>query len=263
MSAPGQLQTRSSRSTRGNKGGHKATELLAAFRAACIYDPAVAFITLNGADVSNIADAKMAYPRPWPVQSFDLPQAAAGNQPLYTGAPAYNGSPSIQFTAANADRLQANFNIIGALPSTMIIAGRLRTGAVSQYLLSNTNNTATAGWALGVSGGGTSRDAVAVGVSAKTDGAMSTAVPEVWVARDWMAASPVTQLWVNGTQVALAGAAAVRTTPGATPRLVLGALVDAVLNGDWDFLLAAIFQTTLADSVAQVLSSVIQAKVGV
>lgn len=221
-----------------------------AYSVAAVWDAALG-ITLNGNDVSAIASQVAG--------AADLPQATAANQPLYIGAPAYNGNPSIQFTAANGDRLQANINIIGAAQATYIAVIRARA-AVDQFWLSNVNNTATAGWAFGSRTAGTLRDTVAVGVSARTAGVIGTTQPEVWVGRDYAAASPVTALSVNNVPMVVTAAAAVRTTPGATPRLVLGSLVDAVLPADIDFLYAAIATVAVDDSVVTRLSHALMAR---
>src|SRR5262249_11014836 len=104
-----------------------------AYGLAGLWDAALG-ISLNGNDVSAIASQVAG--------GVDLPQATGANQPLYVGAPTYNGQPSIQFTAANADRLEASANIIAANPATFVLVMRDRTSATQGFFFGNSNSGA-------------------------------------------------------------------------------------------------------------------------
>lgn len=193
---------------------------------------------------------------------INVAQATGANQPLGVGTPQYGEFPSIQFTAANVDRLQVAANLIGAAPATMIAVWRWRNTTGDYFALSNCSVGGGAGWSLGSRSGATGRDSVAAGVSARTDGVVGTAAPEVWICRDWAAASPVADMWINGVKQAISAAAVIRTTPGAGGQVVLGSLEGAILAADVDFCLGAIFTAALDDSVSVRISHALGARAG-
>lgn len=254
------MQTRSrvTRLSRGNQPGWRALAIMQAFRPAAIWDPFIG-VALNGTDVSALAHQLGV--RPWgPV--VNVGNANSAQQPLYTGAPAYNGSPSIEFTAATSDNLfAAAAPIIGNKPATFVTAQRFNTAAATGFMFTNTDGASGVG--LGISGAGGNRDCTAFAVASRTDSAVSAAVPEVWLVRDYGDGAPPTTFLVNGSPVAISNPAANRAPAGATSRVEIGGsgVLASFANVDW--LVGAIYQFALNDGPAQLVSQAIMKRVGI
>jgi hypothetical protein len=239
-------------------GGYHAERLCVAFGASAIWNTMDAWsIVLNGSDVSAIVDATSAWPRPVDATVYTLTQATPANQPLGTGAPAYNGWPSIQYVRANADRLaRANTNL-AASDITIISVQRLADTTTS-YFVSNVDGGGTTGLALGVSAA--LRDVVDANAGNHNGGTPSVAVPEVWIAREVFGQSPT--LLVNGVSVALTGAATrIATTAAAT--FTIGSLAGAGFPQSMDDMFKSVFLTSIPDSVAIRISHALGAAAGI
>lgn len=233
--------------------------MIAAFGASAAWDTSIPGTkAFNVNDISGLADATMLFPRPWLPVAIDVSQAVGANQPLGVGTPQYGRYVSIQFTAANADRLAMAGNLIGAVPATMLGVWRFPNTTGNYFFLSNCSAGGGSGWSLGIRAGAGGRDTVAAGVSARTDGVPGTAAPEVWICRDWAAAAPPADMMVDGIMRAVSAATAIRTTPGAG-NVTLGSLDGATLPSDVDFCLGAIFPYALSDGLAVRLSFALSA----
>lgn len=236
-----------------------AVTLFYAHGLAAVYDSSKG-ITLNGTDVSAIADQVPWLPLSAPV-AYDLSQGTAANQPLYTGAPTYNGRPSIQYVAANADRLfLANTNLIADNPCTFVAVQRLRVlGGAQSYFFGN--GTGGTGIGFGEAAGG--RNAIVAGVTNRIDGVISTTAAEVWIGTDSGSGVPAATLMINGVDQAITNSGANRVDAGATAEIEIGAYLGGGLNADVDDLFKVIFITSIPDSVKIRISHAYGATYGV
>lgn len=189
-----QTKTRAPHASRFNRPGPKLLTLLQAFRPTGTWDPSK-FVSLNGADVSSVADVSGA--RRWAGSARALAQSSGAQQPLGTGAPVYNIAPSIQFTAASNDCLTAaNANLVGIGPYVMFSIQRMRSsGASPQSPYSNTDGGGSAGVIVQVAGtGNVNRLVTKAGAGSQFGGAdlgaASTALAEVWCIRMAPGAEP-------------------------------------------------------------------------
>lgn len=196
-----------------------------------------ASITLNGTDVANLASLVPG--------GLDLPQATPANQPLYTGAPAFNGWPSIQFVATNGDTLvKTGTNPIGAGPYSLVLLHHVRNTATCT-LFSTINNAGTGGVLVQVTSALRGVTKVGAGGQLAT-GTPSTTVPEVWIIT--MAAGAEPTLSVNAATPVTGGTNPGITDPGGAGNLSIGSAIPFAQNADEDFLCAALFANVLTIS---------------
>lgn len=225
---------------------------------AALWDTQVASsVILNGADVSGLLDLSGA--------GNDLTQATAANQPLYTGAPSYNGWPSIQYTAANVDTLfRANTNLKSTLPCTIVSVQRLSAGtAGAKGILCNEPASTGLGVALGRNGSDNARSWHDAAAAFRSDGVASLIAPEVWVGRV-IHASTTPILWVNGTNQPLTNGLITPTDPGASAALTIGAFFSGNASANnMDHLLGAWFQSFIPDALALSLTQRLMTRLGI
>ena len=214
---------------------------------AAMWDTQTSTVTLNGADVSQINFLSAG--------AIHLVQATGANQPLYTGAPAYNGWPSVAFTAANSDQLARVNTNLAAGDVTIITAQRVRTSGTT--FIAFNGDALTTGVAIGQLGG--LRAANQTNVTNHSDAAISTAAAEVWVAR-FLAANSVPTLWVNGVNVALGGAASVKLATTGAATLAVGTAGAFFIDMDWMF--GAVFQSSIPDALATSITNRLKARLG-
>lgn len=221
---------------------------------AAIWEPLPQFVTLNGTDVSGLASRIQG--------GIDVAQGTAANQPLYTGAPTYGSpsapQPSIQFTAANIDTLQrAATNLIGVAPATWVTAQRLNafTGTFSGILANGGGGTGE-----GVGYSTTSRAVNRAGAGNPADGVPSTAVAEIWVVRSTTPSAP--EGFINNVAATFAPGGIARSDPGGAGVMYIGSFGGGGLPVNMDFLAAAVFQSSLPDSVAVRISKAWGARFG-
>lgn len=204
-------------------------------------------VTLNGNDVSALASQVAG--------AIDLVQAAGANQPLYVGAPAYNGNPSIQFTGANVDRLEKTAtNIIGTGPLSMFLVCLERTAGTTQVFFGNDTNASGMEFA-NITG---NRAVIAVAAANLTDGAITTTLPETWALSDPADGVTPGSFLVNSAKVLTP--TTIHLSPGAGGSMIIGARQGGIVPADIDFCWGAITVGALGDSLLQRLSHALQAR---
>ncbi len=199
-------------------------------------------VTLNGTDVSALASQVPG--------AVDLLQATAANQPLYTGAPTYNGQPSVQFVLANADSLlAANIDLIGTGAHTYMSAHRVRAIAAGVYNGIMGNARAGAGSSLNAETTTGLRNLLFVGNSDHAMGSTPTTVPEMWSIGSGGSGSGIVIGMVYGVAQSMSSQLGSWAAPGATGSVFLGAS-PATGGSDMDWLFGALFTTLLPNAVA-------------
>ena len=256
MSAYGQRLGRAAVNVHSAKKGSDLLRLCAALRATAIYDSTLD-LTLNGTDVSGLANQGLRFPRPLnAIASLDLTQGTGANQPLSTGAPTYGGFGSIQFTAANNDTLfKSNIDLAGLGPITFVIAAKFTTNGSP---ISNSN-----GIGSGVTFRTDNRSLQNLGGGGRTfsvGGALDTTAPHVLVASQ-DGGENSGQLLVDGTALTMTPAGTVGAIPGAAATLALGSIQPtATLPTGMDFLFLAVFQYFMPANLGRAVSAAARAK---
>lgn len=219
-------------------------------------------VTLNGADVSALADQVPWLPLSAPV-AYDLSQATGANQPLYTGAPAYNGQPSIQFSFANTDNLtKLNNNFFGAGAWSVVSVQRMRNTTAGQQIIWESRNAGFTGGSMGIVTSVPSyrvQDLTPGGVN-HDGGTPGTTAPEVTIFMQGAGAVPTAL--VNGAAVALSAGAGGQADPGGAAMFSIGS-TGGGLSSDQDFLFNCLFTTAVPNGVAVRLSHALGARFGV
>jgi len=256
VSAKGQCVTRSTLATRGNKGGFEALELICNTGFSAVWDAALD-VTLNGTDVSALGVAKMHYPRSELPVAMNVSQGTAGNQPLYTGAPAYNGSPTIQFTAANNDELdRANTDLAGTGPITMIFAAKM---TVNGSIFANT---------VGLGSGFTlrtdNRSFQGLGGGARTfavNGALDTTTPHVVLfAVD--AQQQNAYCFIDNVAQVLTISGTIAAAPGATASVRIGSIIGT-LSVSMDYIFGCWAKRYLPQSIGYRICNTLMRRAGI
>lgn len=210
-------------------------------------------VTLNATDVSGLASLVPG--------GDDLTQAVGANQPLYVGAPTYNGQPSIQFVRANSDGLtKTNTQVINTNPFTYYSVHRIRAIAGGAYNSILGNGEAPNGADLNLNPAAGFRDLLFVSNSEHTMGAPSTTTPEVWLISSNGPSSGVVNGYVNGVPQTMSTQAGLYTA-GPNPLLYIGSnLMAATVDMDW--LKGGIFTSAVPATVAVRLSKAAGAQFG-
>lgn len=258
MSRWQQTKVRAPDMARCYKSGADLLPFAKTWRPSGLWDAALG-ITLNANDVSQIDHQRGS--RPWQSVPIHLIQPAGANQPLYIGAPIYNGQPSIQFTAANADRLMLTAtDLIGAGFVTMFCVSRMRTNVSDQNIFGNSTN-GTAGLFFRANSAG-NRDWEAGAVAARVDGAYSTALAEIWTGVDFSGLSPAL-LYANGNPVTISNPNAIHVAPGGTGAVYIGALANGAVPSDVDWMFGAIYVFALNKNIITRLTKAAKVRFGV
>lgn len=206
-------------------------------------------ITLNGADVSAMTDV---------LGNHNLAQGTAGNQPLFTGAPAYAGHPSIQFTAANNDQLmKLSVDVAGTGPVTVVTAVKM------------TVNGAVIGNSAGVASGFTVRSDTRtlqnLGGGGRTfqaaGGALDTTAPHV-IAFGQDTGEVNGFAYVDNIAQSITPGGTVGAAPGGTAAIHIGS-IDGSVSSSFDWIGAAWFQGFLLPSESIRVSKYFAAEIGV
>lgn len=205
---------------------------MAALRADFFHDSTLD-VTLNGTDVSGLGDQHVRWPRRYNMTAWDLSQGTGANQPLSTGAPAYGGYGSIQFTAANLDRLfRATTLFLQTNDATLFTVQK--SGGAGQSIMGNIN-AFSSGLDLEY-GGAAFIDARPFPAGDNNFSLLDTTKIQAVVVRTRFNRIP--DMSVDGSVFAVAGAPAARTTAvsGAAP-LTLGSASGAnqCMTMDWTF----------------------------
>jgi hypothetical protein len=204
-------------------------------------------VGLNGNDAASLGELYF--------RVLSLSQATPANQPLAPagGAPRYNTQSTIAFTKANGDKLaRSNIDTIGIGPSTFLLVGNLRTAGGRVFDNSNSNAN---GQVLQYSGG---VDFTAWGVVGRNvPGGWPIGSVSVLLARDTPGVTA--SVSTNGTKTTTTSPTATRIAPGASATLSLGSSGGAA---DYDFCRAAIFGSSLPDSVGGRINKGEGARVG-
>lgn len=207
-------------------------------------------ITLNGTDVSGMTSLVAG--------GNDIGQATGANQPLFTGAPTYGGKRSIQFTAANVDRLvKATTDIAGTGPVTVVFAAQFT--ATGAYI------SDSAGVGSGVtirSDTHTIQNLGGGGRTLQAAGTISTGAMHVLVSGQ--DAGEVNALWlIDSVPQTVTPGGTVGAAPGGAAALSIGAIGDGTLPCSMDWMGAAWYQGFLSQSEALRVTKYFAAEVGV
>lgn len=237
--------------------GYRALDICRFFGAAAAWDAALG-VTLNVADISALADQTSNWPRPWDPIAYDVSQGTGANQPLYIGATAYNGQPSIQFTAANSDSLsRAATNLFATLQGSVVSVQKFRAPGGDQALLLNgAGADFSAGLTLYASG---TTYFANNGAASRSSAGLSSNL-EVWSFAQPNGAAPT---WlINGVALTLAGAMTALQDPTGAASIMLGRTVSG-RQADIDLCFLGIFQTGIPNSVLVRISHALGARFGV
>lgn len=209
--------------------------------------------TLNVNDVSAVASLVAG--------GFDLSQAAGANQPLGVGSPQYGAFASIQFTAANSDRLFAtNANVLGTGPFTYVSVQKF--GAVHDVYFANGIGVGTG--AVLRSSGSYSLQNLGGGGRTFTGGAGLPDATTLHVVINGQDAGEVNGLlWFDALPRSVAPSGTVGADAGATAQLAIGGSAGASLFSDMDWCYGALFQGFVTAEVAYRLSKAPMARAGI
>lgn len=215
-------------------------------------------VTLNGTDVSALASQVGG--------AIDLAQATGARQPLYTGAPTYNGQPSIRFTAANGDNLFRNATSIwtgGA--GSFFITTAVPLGINGTFLICDTDG-ATNGFDLKTVGASSpwARQFDSIPGHAHLTGSIIDD-GEVYTMLGTLSSSPASaHLYLNGTDVAISNPTdGTFNDTNASSVMLLGAVTSAGVGAaNMDFLEAAVFDFVIPPSVVDRMAKASAARFG-